>query len=292
VLIIANPVSGRGRGRARAEGLAAALAARGIAHEVRFTTLDRRGRDLAREAVSERVRALAVVGGDGSLHDAIAGLSDPRVPVAVMPAGTANVWAREAGIPPSAPAVAAMIEARRTKRVRLYEANDAPFFLFVGAGIDARIVARVEAGRRRRGHTGGMSQWLVPGWSEFLRRPLPDLTVTAEGERWTDLAQVLVTRVRSYAGFMSMPRGIDIGDGVLHVLAFPRRAKAAFVPMAARAVLGRMRVPRDLRHVITTGPVHIESARGGEPYQVDGDDAGELPVDIRPGARTVDLIVP
>ena len=62
---------------------------------------------------------------------------------------------------------------------------------------------------------------------------------------------------------MRMPAGIDVRDGALHVLAFPQRAKARLLATGLRALGGRMRPGRDLTHIVTRGPVRIESA-GGE----------------------------
>ena len=170
--------------------------------------------------------------------------------------------------------------------------NGERFFLFVGAGIDARIVRRVEADRKRRDHLGGMAQWLLPTWREFARRPLADLAVTVEGQRLEGLAQVLVTRTRSYAGLMRMPQGIDMEDGALHVLAFPRKAKPLLLATALRAMTGRMRQGKELTHLVTRGPIRIESAGGEEPFHCDGDHGGELPVDVALVGDSVRLLVP
>jgi len=209
-----------------------------------------------------------------------------------LPAGTANVWATEARIPRDPRGVARLVAGGRTVRAVLGDVNGEPFFLFVGAGIDARIVRRVEMGRARRNHRGGMAQWVWPACREFVGRPLADLTVTVNGETHEGLAQVLVTRVRSYAGMMKLPGGIDIADGALHVILFPRRSKARLVATGLRATLGRLRPGRDITQLTTEGPIRIASATGGEPFHRDGDHGGELPVEVKLSGREVQLLVP
>ncbi len=290
VLIIANPVSGSGRGAQLAARLAAELSALGIESKTELTTLDRNGRAIAGEIEPGSVRAIAVVGGDGSINDVIRGVRDPAPPIAQLPAGTANVWAREARIRRRPAAVAQMIAAGRTAAVPLGEANGEPFFLFAGAGYDARLVHAVERRRVQTGHTGGMLQWFRPGWTEFWR-PLANLTVHVDGRRLGGNAEVLVTHVRSFAGFMWMPRGIDIEDGALHVLAFPRQSRLRMILLSWRAIWGTLRPDRDVTHVATQGPVRIESA-AEEPFHRDGDDAGVLPLDIQLSGRTVRLLRP
>ena len=292
VLIIANPVSGGGKGEELANQLALELERRGTPTTTQLTSLERSGRAIGRDVEPGEFSAIVVVGGDGSMHDVLAELGDPAAPVGLLPAGTANVLAAEVGISRRPANVADVVLAGRTIEAARPTVNGEPFFLFVGAGIDARIVRRVEGRRKRKGHLGGMSQWVVPAWAEFGQRPLADLSVSVDGRLLEGLAQVLVTRVRSYAGMMRMPAGIDIQDGALHVLSFPRKAKPRYLATAGRAVLGRMKPGAEVSHIVTRGPVRIESHAGEEPFHCDGSDAGTLPAEITLVGDTVRLLVP
>src|ERR1017187_9827360 len=53
----------------------------------------------AKAAVKEKIDALAVYGGDGTLMEAISGLIGSKVPLIILPGGSANVMANELGIP-------------------------------------------------------------------------------------------------------------------------------------------------------------------------------------------------
>ena len=110
VLIIANPVSGGGKGQRLATELAEALERRAIPTQTELTQIDRNGRDIASDLEVGGYRCLAVIGGDGSLHDVLGGLRSFSAPIALLPAGTANVFATEVGIRQAADPVAAMIE--------------------------------------------------------------------------------------------------------------------------------------------------------------------------------------
>ena len=211
--------------------------------------------------------------------------------MAVLPAGTANVWAREARLPRDPTRCAAAVLRGQTVNAALARAQDRLFFLFAGAGLDARIVERVEAARVRAGGRGGLAQWVVPGWHEFFRRSMASLTVTAAGRQIDRVGQVLVSRVRSYASAITMPGDIAIGDGMLHVLAFRRRSKTVFLWMGWKSLWGRLRPGIDCEHIITDGPVRLESAER-EPYHLDGDLRGELPLEVALTGRSARLIVP
>lgn len=88
VALLANPDSGSGD----AEQVAASLRAHGL--EVREFALDDAG-----EAVASGVERLVVAGGDGSLACVAAPAARAGLPLAVIPTGTANDFARELGIP-------------------------------------------------------------------------------------------------------------------------------------------------------------------------------------------------
>ena len=99
-LLIYNPASGRRRHRrfAELEEAARILKADGIAAELAphirpwYGILGAAGRGRNADLV-------IVCGGDGTINEVINGLAGSRVPLALLPAGTANILAKELGIP-------------------------------------------------------------------------------------------------------------------------------------------------------------------------------------------------
>src|SRR5437867_4454396 len=92
-LVLANPIAGSGRARGAAQELARELEKRGVQVELRFTLGRGDARDRARRLGPE-FDLVVSAGGDGTLGEILAGLSEGparAVPVAILPAGTANV---------------------------------------------------------------------------------------------------------------------------------------------------------------------------------------------------------
>ena len=56
-------------------------------------------RAAADAALSARFDAVVAAGGDGTVHDVATGLLGTPVPLGIIPMGTANVFAREIGLP-------------------------------------------------------------------------------------------------------------------------------------------------------------------------------------------------
>ncbi len=121
---------------------------------------------LAAQAAAAHLDLVVVLGGDGTVNEAVNGLLDGRVPgtgpaFAVVPGGSTNVFARALGLPADwVEATGVLIEALRNGRQRtigLGRADDRYFTFCAGMGIDAEVIARVERAR----HNGDVSSALL-----------------------------------------------------------------------------------------------------------------------------------
>ncbi len=148
-LAVVNPTAGAGRAQRRWIGLDNALRARGVRFETHYTTRPGEATEVARTAGAD-FKGLLVVGGDGTVHEVVNGLSLDRPPtLAVAPFGTGNDWARGLGIPQQAAALAQLIARGHTRPVEIgaleYQQDDRwltrRFVNGAGLGLDAEILA-------------------------------------------------------------------------------------------------------------------------------------------------------
>ena len=58
-------------------------------------------------------------GGDGTINEIVNGLAGSQVPMALLPAGTANILAKELGIPWDIPRAARLIPGGNVRRIAL-----------------------------------------------------------------------------------------------------------------------------------------------------------------------------
>lgn len=133
IVLLVNESSGSGTD---GEALERALAREGA--DVRRLPIDR-----AAEAAAHAPDRLVVAGGDGSVAGAADAAGEIGVPLAVIPTGTANDFARRMGLP-SDPAEACRLAARgeRLRRLDLARLGERPFVNVASAGLAS------EAGRR------------------------------------------------------------------------------------------------------------------------------------------------
>jgi len=152
ILIIGNPVAGRGRAARRITALELHLCRAG--HEVEVF-LTETGGDARRRAsqVRDGIDRIVVVGGDGTLNEVLNGLPDPaKTPLLLLPMGTANVLARELGLPRQPEQAAGLIDRGVVRRLDMGSLGNRRFLALASAGFDAMVTQ--DLCTRRRGVLG------------------------------------------------------------------------------------------------------------------------------------------
>jgi diacylglycerol kinase (ATP) len=293
VLIVHNPRSGRGAARPLVEQLDRALRADG--HDVEIV-------EAGSSSVGhllERSHAVALVGGDGTVHHALEDLARSRKPLIILPRGTENLLARELGMTADAERAARTIRAARTRDLDLGLVNSGSlrrrrFVVMLSAGPDASVIHRLD--RARMGAISHAS-YIRPIIAEALRPALPRLVVDADGRRLVDGRQglLVVANSRQYALRVDPAADADPTDGLLDVVFMPCATTLGAVAWLARSRLRR--AAGDQRMVkIRARSVRIALAPGRSgvavpPVQLDGEavDAGPGPIEVgvEPGAFRV-----
>ena len=99
--LIYNPVAGRRPAERGREIRAAAEVLRqaGLEIDLAPTARPAMAHELAQEAVLNGADVVLACGGDGTINEVINGLAPGRVPLGILPGGTANILARELRIP-------------------------------------------------------------------------------------------------------------------------------------------------------------------------------------------------
>src|SRR5580658_2840207 len=120
-LLIYNPTSGRKRHRrfGEVESAARILKDAGVRTELAPTEGPGSATYIARLAVEQRRGMVIACGGDGTVNEVVNGLAGSDIPMALLPAGTANILAKELRIPWDIPQAARLIPSGRIRRVAL-----------------------------------------------------------------------------------------------------------------------------------------------------------------------------
>ena len=285
-LVVANPIAGRGRGVMIGQLVVDGLAARGVAAELVLTQA--RGDGAARvRRLGAAIDLVIAVGGDGTLREVLDGLPDPAIPVGLVPVGTANVMSRELGLPRDPRKALDVILAGHVKALDVGRVNGRLCGFVTGIGLDAMVVRDVE--RRRR---GPITRWNYV-WALLRVLPKytpPRLTVVIPGEEPVAAGFVLVSNCSRYAGLFRLTSRRQPDDGAFDIYLFRNASRRALAVAAIRGVAGQIAGAggcerRSARQVRVTADEPV-------PFQVDGDDGGDTPVEFVAETRRYHILVP
>ena len=296
-LLIHNPAAGRRLSR-RASDLAEArrtLAEAGIAVETADTSRSGEATRFAREAAQRGCGLVIGCGGDGTVNEIVNGLARSRVPLAVLPAGTANVLAKELGLPWDIPAAARLIPSGRLERVALGFAQHQPpeepgryFLCIAGAGVDGSMVYRVNSHLKRA--TGTLAYWLA-GLSHFFSYRLIPFEIAADGRSF-QAPQVIIGRTKHYGGPFQLTPGADLFSDRFETAVFTTTNRFRYPAHMMAVWLARLRRQGDV-HFVKTERVFCKGAAGHTIYvELDGEPAGTLPMEFRVVPDALTLVVP
>jgi len=236
-VIIVNPTAHNSPKRARIAEADEWLRANGWTAEWMETAGPGDATRLAAKAAERAVPLLFVCGGDGTLNEAVNGLAGSETALAVIPAGTVNLWAREAGLlKKPVEAVRLAVEGTR-RRVDLGRAGSRYFLLMAGYGLDAAVAHRVSHGVKG---TLGAAAYALSAVRQAWSYCGSAVTVSMDGERRAMNALMLVAgNTRNYAGLTQITRAAFVDDGRLDLCLYEGRGRWDILWLALLTLLGQ-----------------------------------------------------
>lgn len=287
--IIVNPTAGRRRRRPLARFIAA-LRAGGAQVRVLTTRHAGHAQELARQALGATgTDCIIAAGGDGTIAEVAQVLAGTQQRMGIFPAGSANVLARELGIPFAPQAAARLIlsgasatiwpgMAEDTKHARL-------FVQMAGIGFDACVVHGLPSRLKRM---VGRTAYVLTMFGVALRYRFTTLQVQVDGT--THHAHgVVVSKGRLYGGrFVLCHTGMQHEAG-FRVIMLETEGLLATLRMGCALLLGRVERMHDVR-IVTGHDIEVHAATP-VPVQVDGDVLGMTPVRIRDAGRPLHLAI-
>jgi YegS/Rv2252/BmrU family lipid kinase len=288
-LALINPLAARGRARRSWPQVRRILQEAGWHLHAVVTRSPHEGHDLARTAAGTYDVVIAV-GGDGTAHWVINGLlrSDAPPPLALIPEGTANDFARCLGVPLSPVAAARGLARAHRRRVDVGEVNGRYYATISGVGFDAEVARRVNRWPRWiRGTAVYVTGILV---TLLTYRPV-EVTLVLDGSaRSVRLYLLAVANTTSYGGGMYMAPHARVDDGELAVV-----YATDLTPLQTLVVLPSVFSGRHLLHPkvahTTARTVRVDSSA---PLSIhaDGEVVGTVPAAFRVVPGALEVLVP
>lgn len=234
-MLIWNPRAGQRRAR-RALPEVRRILESGFELALEPTTDPEHGREVGRRAVAERLDALFVLGGDGSLRVAASVLAGSGVALGALPGGTTNVVAGALGLPADPVAAARALLTAEPTLLDLGQSNGEPFLMQLSGGLDAQVMAHVDLRTKKWLGKGAVA---IAGVREWFRYRFPSFSFEIDGEAKgaVEATGFVVANLPQYAGQFTIVPGASGYDRRLELLLFHgrrRRDAAGFALALAR----------------------------------------------------------
>jgi diacylglycerol kinase (ATP) len=300
-LLIHNPNAGGG-GAARRSKLDEArriLASRGILADLAETTGPGEATEIARRASSDGRQLVIACGGDGTINEVVNGLAGSsnghRVPLALLPAGTANVLAKELELSWDIPVAAEQLARGEVRDIALglatplLEPQKARYFLSVaGAGPDGHITYAVDLELKAR--MGILAYWLQ-GAHEVFKYKFQHFRVTSEAQTF-DVSLVIVGRTKHYGGPFKITTQADLFEDQFELLGLTTQSGLKYLSYLPTLWFGDLRKEEGV-FFWKSDRLVCEPLDGDPTYaQVDGEPLSRLPVEFRIIPQALRLLVP
>jgi diacylglycerol kinase (ATP) len=229
-----------------------------------------------------------VLGGDGTINEAMNGMIGSDVALGVLPGGTANVLAMELGLGSGLERAIERLTKSKPRRVSIgrlcQPGKDSRHFLMMaGAGLDAQIVLDLNASLKAK--TGKLAYW-VAGFSQVVKR-VGQLETRINGDTYP-CGFTLASRVRNYGGDMELARGASLLSNDFETVMFEGSNPWRYIFYMLAVSLKQVQKMPGVRTVRST---RIE-LRGDAPIQIDGEYVGRSPATIEIVRNALTLLVP
>lgn len=282
--LLYNPAAGRGRASPkRLRSLVDLLGQWGIESHV-VATSPREKAPIDGDFSDQDL--LAVWGGDGTIHDLLPVALRWDLPLALLPAGTGNVLARELKIPRKPEQALRLIRQGRRASIHLGRTGDRYFHLMVGIGLDGHLIRRVHPRLKRS--LGWVSYWLA-GARSFWDIPIRPFEVDVDGRSFKAIFAV-ASNCRYYGGQLIMAPEASVLDRCLDVCLFTSPSRSRLLSYVWAALQGKhVRLPDVIYRKASCVQARGESSI---PLQIDGDVVGGLPARIACSNQRVEVFVP
>ena len=186
--------------------------------------------ELARNAAKNGCDHLIAVGGDGTLHEVVNGVLQSNIPgnafpaIGLLPYGSANDFARTAGISRSLEALVALVESRSTQRIDLgkivlEQTGETRYFINIaGLGLSPEVARKVAQTSSVLGPGFNYFRQIVAGFSGHEKK---EVQCTGGPWQWQGmLLQMAVANGRYFGNALCVAPDARLADGEFQVAIF------------------------------------------------------------------------
>ena len=289
-LVILNPDSGQHSGEPVKEAVSRHFDRSRIKYETHETTKEEKTDEYVRSRLKDGFDVVVAAGGDGTVSAVVSGLVGSRTALAIIPAGTENMLARDLNVPLEIDKAAGLIAGSHViKQIDAMRVGKKAYVLNVSIGISPTIVGSTTPKEKRR---LGPLAYVWTGISKIFAIRQHYLEIAIDGKvQSTRAIEVLISNSGYFANKL-YPKGPDIriDNGHLHVWIVNFKTLRDY-PWYWYKVITR----KPSKHLSNSASAYKSvsvKSQDPMPIQGDGDIIGTTPFEIDVLAGALAVVVP
>jgi YegS/Rv2252/BmrU family lipid kinase len=213
IFILAN-MNARGKNQAALNSAIEGIKNK-VCVKIIFTTSAEDAKEQTRKLSQNPNHVIAACGGDGTVNSIIQGLAD-QSRLGIIPSGTANVIARELGIPLNFKQAVHNLVTGRAQKVDVGLCNGRRFLFVAGIGFDAQVAMNVPGTLKK---ILGKYAYHFTSLKELITYKAPELTVNFNDDRKSITGQfAIIANMRRYGGDLFFAPEARHDDGRLNLI--------------------------------------------------------------------------
>src|SRR5215207_2304874 len=292
IFVVLNPMAGS----ANAADIRQALE-RHLGEQIQTDIYETTGDDaedivaIVRAELANNPSVVVAAGGDGTISQVAEALIGTDTRLGIIPVGTANIFARELGIPLDLEAACALLDGQpHITSVDAMKVGEQYFVLQIGIGIDSLMIRDTD---RQSKHRFGRAAYLWTAFTRLIGYQPMRFTLVADGKRMRPRAsQVLIAN----GGVLGAPPfrwgpNIRPDDGKIDVCIVSARTALDYLGLIWHTLVGQQRRDRNVRYLTAERSIAV-SADHPLPIQADGEIIGDTPIQIEVVPDALKVIVP
>ena len=281
--LIFNPVSGGGNGEQDLEFIQQMLEPH-LHLEVHLTNADIDPQKLAARAIAQNADIIIASGGDGTVSAVAGAVIGTKIPLGVIPRGTANAFAMALGIAQQINQIRRACEiilAGKTRTIDTARCNNLPLVLLAGIGYEAETVEKAEREAKKR---WGTLAYLMAGWRQLDEQQLFEAEIEIEGKTKSFQAgAITIANVAPPTSVLAQGIGeVVANDGLLDItIATVDNKLHAVTTMLSMLGAALIKTSAELDNIIHLRAPRVKiSALPAQKVVLDGEIIGNTPLEI------------
>lgn len=276
-LVIMNPVAGKGEGLKHKSWIVEKLGNSSIDFDYVESTYEGEIEKLTHELDMDKFSEIIVIGGDGTLVEAINGIKGRDIKLGLIPVGTGNDFARTlSGEINPRNALDSIIDGNFTA-IDLGRVNDKYFVNVTGFGIDSYILANMVIFKK---FLGGSLAYLASTLYTLFKFKSKKVKLHINGEVLErEIMLAAISNGQYFGGGMKISPNAKVDDGEFELVLVNKISIIKFLSVFQKVYKGTHLTVSEVE-VFKSKAFFIESEES-IPINVDGNLYGSTPIDVK-----------